>query len=81
MPVAGASPRFDIATQEGIAGVAGLVKVISAERVLFGSHLPLFSLESAVFKIREAALDPKQQALVQRENAQRLLAAVRHPYL
>lgn len=65
---------FDIATQEGVAGVAGLVKTISAERVLFGSHLPLFALESAMLKMREAALDAKQQSLVERENAQRLLA-------
>jgi predicted TIM-barrel fold metal-dependent hydrolase len=69
---------FDIATQELVAGVAGMVQAISAERVLFGSHLPLFALESAVLKIREAALDPKQQSLVEYENATRLLAEVRH---
>ena len=69
---------FDIATQEGVAGVAGLVQAVSAERVLFGSHLPLFSLESAVLKMREAALDPKHQSLVEHENADRLLAEVRH---
>ena len=47
---------FDIATKEGIGGVAELAEAVSPERVLFGSHLPLFALESALLKMQEAAL-------------------------
>ncbi len=47
---------FDISMQEGIAGVAELLKWVPPSRMLFGSHLPLYSLESAVLKMREAGL-------------------------
>jgi uncharacterized protein len=68
---------FDIATQEGVGGVSGLVAAVSPERVLFGSHLPLFPLESAVLKMREADLDPPQRRAIESENARRLLAGAR----
>ena len=63
---------FDIATQEGVAGVAGLAKAVSPQRVLFGSHLPLFNLESAVLKIKEAGFDDQTRALVEHANAAEL---------
>lgn len=65
---------FDIATQEGVAGVAGLAKAVSPQRVLFGSHLPLFALESAVLKIKEAGFDEKTRGLVEHANAVELLS-------
>lgn len=67
----------DIATQEGIAGVAGLTKALSPDRLLFGSHLPLFCLESAVLKMRESALHPQHQNLIEFDNATQLLAQAR----
>jgi predicted TIM-barrel fold metal-dependent hydrolase len=64
---------IDIATKEGVGGVSDLVKSVGLERVLFGSHAPLFSLDSAVLKIREADLTAEQKQAVESGNAQRLL--------
>jgi len=65
---------FEISMREGIAGVARLIQTVPLSRVLFGSHLPLFSLESAIFKIREAGLEENQRQAIEHENAERLLA-------
>jgi len=43
-----------ISMLEGVGGVEKLLDVVPVDRVLFGSHLPLFVLESAVFKMRES---------------------------
>jgi predicted TIM-barrel fold metal-dependent hydrolase len=63
----------EIAMQEGVGGVARLLDSVAPERVLFGSHVPLFALESAVLKMREAGLDDARRKAVERDNAQRLL--------
>lgn len=63
---------FDIATQEAVGGVATLLRSVPLSRVLFGSHLPLFSLESAVLKMQEAGLDERQRRAIEQENAQSL---------
>ncbi|MCR4415752.1 MAG: amidohydrolase family protein [Thermoguttaceae bacterium] len=64
---------FEIAMKEGVAGVAQLVNAVSPQRVLFGSHLPLFPLESAVLKMQEAGLDGPRRQAIEHQNAQRLL--------
>jgi uncharacterized protein len=64
----------EISMKEGVGGVADLVRTIPHNRVLFGSHTPLFSLESAVLKMREADLSPEQRAAIERTNAESLLA-------
>jgi predicted TIM-barrel fold metal-dependent hydrolase len=64
---------FEICMREGIGGVANLLQAVPLSRVLFGSHLPLFPLESAVFKMREAGLEELQRQAIEHENAQRLL--------
>ena len=64
---------FEICMREGIGGIAKLIQALPLSRVLFGSHLPLFSLESAVFKMREAGLEDPQRQAIEYENAQRLL--------
>lgn len=63
----------DIAMQEGVGGVAALVRMVGPTQVFFGSHLPLFALESAILKIQEAGLDDGQRRAVECENAQRWL--------
>jgi predicted TIM-barrel fold metal-dependent hydrolase len=66
---------FDISMVEGVGGVGRLARNISVERVLFGSHYPLFYFESALLKVREAGFtDAESQALLG-GNARRLLAA------
>lgn len=65
----------EIATQEGVGGVGRLLTQVPADRVLFGSHAPLFYFESAALKLVESALDPDPLAAVRAGNARRLLPA------
>lgn len=64
---------FDIAMLEAVGGVADLIHRIPASRVLFGSHAPFFYVESAVFKIKESALDREPLEAITRGNAMRIL--------
>jgi len=68
---------FEISMLEGVGGVQHLIDAVSAHRVLFGSHLPLFNLESAILKLRESALADAPLAAITRENARRLLPAAK----
>jgi len=63
----------DLATVEGLGGVARLLQSVAASRLLFGSHYPFFYLESALLKLREAGLEPAQDRAIRSGNAQRLL--------
>lgn len=65
----------EIAMLEGIGGVAKFLNSTPLERVLFGSHLPLFNLESATLKLRESVLSTGQEDAITHENAKRLLSA------
>jgi len=65
----------EIATLEGIGGVAKSLDSVPLDRVLFGSHLPLFNLESATLKLRESVLSAAQKNAITHENAKRLLGA------
>ena len=65
---------FEIATLEGVDRVAALVDRVGADRVLFGSHFPLFHLESAALKLRETKLAEGIITRITGENARRLLA-------
>jgi uncharacterized protein len=47
---------FDFAMLDGAGALARLREWVGSERVVFGSHFPLFYLESAVGKVREAGL-------------------------
>jgi len=73
--LAGAGASFDIATVESVGGVANLLRQISAERVLFGSHAPFFYFESATLKLKESALLAEQELALRSGNAGRLLPA------
>ena len=59
---------FDIATVEGVGGVANLLNAIPETRVVFGSHAPLFYFESALLKLKESALSAVQMRMITAEN-------------
>jgi predicted TIM-barrel fold metal-dependent hydrolase len=64
---------FDLAMLEGTSGVPNLVEKVGGDRLLFGSHFPLFVLESALLKLREAELAGAIVKRVQSENARAVL--------
>jgi predicted TIM-barrel fold metal-dependent hydrolase len=64
---------FDIAMLESVAGVAKLVEQIGPQRILFGSHAPLFYFESAELKLIESGLPEPVLQQIRSTNAQRLL--------
>jgi predicted TIM-barrel fold metal-dependent hydrolase len=64
---------FDIATLEGVGGVTKLLQTMPVERLLFGSHLPLFHVESALLKLRESDLPTTTRDAITHQNAIRLL--------
>ena len=64
----------DIAMLEGVGGMSRLLEQTPVERVLFGSHHPLFYYESSVLKLRESALGEIQLKAVTSENARRLVS-------
>jgi uncharacterized protein len=61
---------FDIAMNEGVGGLARLIAATSSSRVVFGSHAPFFYFESALLKVREAALPAGQERALLSGNAQ-----------
>ena len=65
---------FDISTVEGIEGIARLVERLPSERILFGSHYPLFYFEAALLKMQESGLPEEQKQALFEGNARRLLA-------
>ena len=65
---------FDLSMVEGVGGVARLAERVSLERVLFGSHYPLFYFESALLKVQESSLSDVQQKKIFEENARNLLS-------
>ena len=65
---------FDTARVEGTDGIAKLVHKIGPDRILMGSHAPMFILETALIKVYEATLADRAVAAILGENAQRLMA-------
>jgi predicted TIM-barrel fold metal-dependent hydrolase len=68
---------FDIAMCEGVEGIARLVQLLPAERVLFGSHFPLFHFEAALLKMQESGLPEDKKSLLFQGNARRILQQAR----
>lgn len=64
---------FDFANVERVGGLARMVERLGRERVLFGSHFPLFYPEAALLKIRESALSGDDLQAVEHGNARKLL--------
>jgi predicted TIM-barrel fold metal-dependent hydrolase len=73
--VAAGQVYFDIATLEGVGGVEKLLVELPMERILLGSHFPLFYFESAVLKLQESPLAGGQIEAIRQGNARRLLGA------
>jgi len=71
--LAGSGVYFDIATLENVGGIADLIRQVSADRVVFGSHAPLFYFESALMKLKESAPAIEAARSVCWGNAQHLL--------
>ena len=65
--------HVEISMLEGIGGIGKLLKTIPLERVHFGSHLPLFVLESALLKLDESPLTENQRIAITHQNATDLL--------
>ncbi len=65
--------HVEISMLEGLGGIAQLLKTIPLDRLHFGSHLPLFVLESAIFKLQESPLSETQLTAIQSGNAKKLL--------
>ena len=64
----------EIASREGAGGVATVLERMPVERLLFGSHAPLFYPESAILKLQESPLSDDQLSPIRAANAARLLA-------
>ena len=64
---------YDLATLEGAGGVANVLEHLPPERLLFGSHAPLFYPEAAAMKMRESTLAPAVAEQILTGNAERLL--------
>mgnify|MGYP002479505909 CR=1 FL=1 len=63
----------DLSMLEGVGGIDRLVGTVPAERVCFGSSVPLFYFAAARLKLVESRLAPEVQQAIASGNARRLL--------
>jgi predicted TIM-barrel fold metal-dependent hydrolase len=66
---------FDTARVEATDGVATLLKSVSADRVLFGTHAPFLIPDAALIRVHESDLDEQQLRSTLSENADRISRA------
>jgi predicted TIM-barrel fold metal-dependent hydrolase len=66
---------FDFAMVEHVVGVTDLAAEVSRDRVVFGSHFPLYYVESAAMKVREAGFGKADVKAICVDNARRILPA------
>ena len=65
----------DIAMLEGLAGLERLVGDVGADRVLFGSHAPIYYADAAHLKLKESVLTSEQLDAIRDGNARRVAEA------
>ena len=64
----------EISMLEGVGGIENVLEHVPLNRLLFGSHAPLFYFESARLKLKESRLSAEQLLAIGHGNAQDLLA-------
>lgn len=64
---------FETAMIEGVGKTKRLAERVGVDRVLFGSHAPVFVWDSALLKLREAAFDDADAAKVRHASAAALV--------
>lgn len=64
---------FDLSQVEHSDGLRQAVDAVGADRLLLGTHAPLFNLASPMYKLAEGMLTPEERAAITRENARRVL--------
>jgi predicted TIM-barrel fold metal-dependent hydrolase len=64
---------FEIAMLEAVGGIQNLLQQAPLQRVLFGTHAPLFYTDSAVLKLKESALTEEERAAITERNARGIL--------
>jgi uncharacterized protein len=62
---------------EGVNSMKRSVDAIGIEKILFGSHSPLFYMESQIFKIRRSGLSESEQGMIFHDNFKRYAPALR----
>lgn len=76
---------FDISNLDGVAAIERIMNgnhwympdiTIPPERLLFGSHVPYFPLENALFKFVESPMSKEHARLIMAGNAERLFTAL-----
>jgi uncharacterized protein len=63
----------EFAMLEGVAGLSQRLTHVPPDRILFGSHAPFFTWQSAALKLRESALSGMQIESLEFKNAQQVL--------
>jgi predicted TIM-barrel fold metal-dependent hydrolase len=76
LDLAARGARFEIATLEGVQGIAQLLAQLPGDRLCFGSHAPFFYFESAKLKLQESALSEAQMNALCADNAGRLITPI-----
>jgi predicted TIM-barrel fold metal-dependent hydrolase len=63
---------LEVAMLEGVGGIAALLREVPLDRVLFGSHAPLYYFAAAKLKLQESPLTAAQAEAIRFANARRL---------